>query len=136
MGKNQIIVKNINTRSMYSTLMIGRGPAEAVHVNSIRLAGDTLNVEAEPLKTIQYKIDCGSTVPLKLLGVVDRPGVLLSDSMLAFLHNHNNPENSTMYASLSVSHFIWKYPQVKIRYIDELSVNLVQEKEGWQRHIQ
>ena len=33
----------------------------------------------------------------------------------------------------TVRHFIWKYPQVKIQYVDMLSVNLVKGADGWQR---
>lgn len=33
----------------------------------------------------------------------------------------------------TVRHFIWKYPQVKIQYVDMLSVNLVKGADGWKR---
>ena len=196
MGEDQLLAVNMNDNKRYTALKIGRGPGEAIHVNSIALSGDTLNVEAEPEKTLQYRIDCISETSLKPFNVIEHPGVLSRGEMTAFLHNYDDPENSTMYASIprcdsttvfwgefpegdkmvypaydeskqtayqghllispdctkaafvfyyaigfdvldlgeqTVRHFIWKLPQVKIQYIDMLSVNLVKGTDGWQR---
>ena len=146
--------------------------------------------------TLQYRIDCIPETSLKPFNVIEHPGVLGRGEMTAFLHNYDDPENSTMYASIprndstvvywgtfpeedkmeypafdeskqtayqgnlfispdctkaafvfyyaigfdvldlsghTVRHFIWKYPQVKIQYVDMLSVNLVKGADGWQR---
>ena len=196
MGENQLLAVNMNDNKRYTALKIGRGPGEAIHVNSIALSGDTLNVEAEPEMTLQYRIDRIHETSLKPFDVIEHPGVLGRGEMTAFLHNYDDPENSTMYASIprndstvvfwgafpegdkieypafdeskqtayqgnlfispdctkaafvfyyaigfdildltehTVRHFIWKYPQVNIQYIDMLSVNLVKGTDGWQR---
>lgn len=196
MGEDQLLAVNMNGDERYAALKDGRGPGEAIHVNSIALSGDTLNVEAEPERTLQYRIDCIPETSLKPFNVIEHPGVLGRGEMTAFLHNYDDPENSTMYASIprndstvvywgtfpeedkmeypafdeskqtayqgnlfispdctkaafvfyyaigfdvldlsghTVRHFIWKYPQVKIQYVDMLSVNLVKGADGWQR---
>lgn len=74
----------MNDNKRYTALKIGRGPGEAIHVNSIALSGDTLNVEAEPEMTLQYRIDRIPETLLKPFNVIEHPGVLGRGEMTAF----------------------------------------------------
>lgn len=115
MGEDQLLAVNMNDNKRYTALKIGRGPGEAIHVNSIALSGDTLNVEAEPEMTLQYRIDRIPETLLKPFNVIEHPGVLGRGEMTAFLHNYDDPENSTMYASIprndSTVVFWGKFPE-------------------------
>lgn len=84
MGEDQLLAVNMNGDERYAALKDGRGPGEAIHVNSIALSGDTLNVEAEPEMTLQYRIDCIPETSLKPFNVIEHPGVLGRGEMTAF----------------------------------------------------
>lgn len=102
-GEGQLQTYDICSKRQEFYLKSGRGPFESLHVNSLSLSGDTVNVSVLPDATCRYLIaEDRSENCLVPLSMEPSEGVFLNDEILSFKRNPEAVQDSFMFCSYSL----------------------------------
>lgn len=120
MGQDQLISYNLKDGSRCSSLKLGRGPGESLHVNSIQYFRDSLYISVDPERIFSYAIKDVLHKSNVLPGnSLEGNGMVAEDgSIISFSRNVEDESNSMMYCTSNSTSKIWwgKFPEEKMEY--------------------